>query len=84
MSKSQEYTACFPSTIRDCDIESNPMGNFVRAMYGKPKLTHVNEARYATFLLSFVPKNDRDPLQENQRNQCQYASPHVSQPCTRK
>ena len=69
MSKSQEYTACFPdlghgSTIRDRDIESSPMGNFVRAMYGKPKLTHVNEARYATFLLSFVPRNDREPLQK--------------------
>ena len=40
------------------------MGNFVCAMYGKPKLTHVNEARYATFQLSFVPRNGKEPLQK--------------------
>ena len=69
MSKSQEYTACFAdlgngSTIRDCDIESSPMENFVCAMYGKPKLTHVNEARYATFQLNYAPRNDKEPLQK--------------------
>ena len=76
----KEYTACFAdlghgSTIRDRDIESSPMGNFVCAMYGKPNLTHVYEARYATFQLSFAQRNDREPLQKNQRNQCQHASP---------
>ena len=34
------------------------------AMYGKPKLTHVNEARYATFQLNYASRNDREPLQK--------------------
>ena len=34
------------------------------AMYGKPKLPHVNEARYGTFQLKYASRNDREPLQK--------------------
>ena len=89
MSKSQEYTACFVdlghgSIIRDRDIEASLMGNFVCAMYGKPKLIHVNEAQYATFQLSFAPRNDREPLQKKSKESMPACFPLVIQLCTGK
>ena len=65
MEKSKTFAAAF-AAIGD-DDEEDPLPiveKYVCKMYGQPKMSSVNEARYKIFLSKFAPKSNEDPLEK--------------------
>ena len=69
MCKSAVFTACFADLganqgLSDDEILGTPIEHFVCSMYGRAKITNVNEARLALFQQNYAPQSAHEPLEK--------------------
>ena len=63
--KSDQFLNAFGQLDTSADMDESvedAFGAFVCSMYGKPKLTKIDDARYAVFRDKYAPKDEEQPL----------------------
>ena len=67
MMKQDIYTKAFGSLGNDANVSPNNLADiekFTCALYGMPRLRHINDVRFSMFQQKYAPKKQSDPLKK--------------------